>query len=342
MRVFQGALAPAAPLTRLYLCGLCLCGAALVLSACDGGARSDDRGAARAAEQARAAELTNAAAKKTPPAEVAKAPAPIPREAVMPKPWLWTATVGEKKSTIFATIKGGVGLSEALGSAGDSALRAARVVVLATDVSGVDAAAALERGRLPKGGSLIKLVTASTATYVAGELKAFPAAELVRMRPWMLAPVLSNDHLLGLSRGAPAMEVELRGKVDGARLRYLEKFADELDAYDRVPDACHGRMLDALVADADRGFAAMDGFTAAYRSGDEAALLRALKEDDPAQACATFGREVWGAPRTTPWLAPLERELAAGGAFIALDAHALLGPGGLLEVLRGRGVALSR
>lgn len=329
MRAFRGALETVSPFTAALVCG-----AALALGACDGGERSGDRSAVHSAQGGHAAKAT--------PAKVAKAPAPIPREAIMAKPWLWVASVGEKKSTIFATIKGGVGLSEALGTAGDSALGRARAVVLATDASGVDAEEALERGRLPKGGSLIKVVTASTATYVAGELKAFPAAELVRMRPWMLAPVLSNDHLLGLSRGAPAMEVELRGKVEGARLRYLEKFEDELDAYDRVPDACHGRMLDALVADADRGFASMDKFAAAYRSGDEAALLSALKEDDPARACPTFGREVWGPHRTGPWLAPLEGELAQGDAFIALDVHALLGAGGVLDALRAKGVTLSR
>ncbi|MEM9061761.1 MAG: TraB/GumN family protein [Pseudomonadota bacterium] len=174
-----------------------------------------------------------------------------------------------------------------------------------------------------------------------------------RMRPWLLAALLAFPpcHLEAMSNGDQPMDDALarRAQARGIPVIGLESYDVALESLNRVP---RETMMVALVGAPEM----LDRDEDVYRTNS------ILYEQGNIQAITELGiyltervrpdldaREINGAMmtelldvRNRNWMPALERELSAGGAFVAVGALHLPGEVGLIELLRARGFSVSR
>lgn len=146
----------------------------------------------------------------------------------------------------------------------------------------------------------------------------------------------------------PPMDKALAARASGEHkpIVYLEPAARQLAVLGKWMDVKALRlMLDQLPVGERR----LRQMVAAYRAGDEGTLL-AISADEKADAlqhgytAAEYDREMADLlyDRNASWIAELERLHAAGGAFVAVGALHLVGPGSVLDLLARRGFRVAR
>ena len=157
--------------------------------------------------------------------------------------------------------------------------------------------------------------------------------------------------LAGLLFAAPPADTDLAATIDGqlfARARDLglpvtavESIDEQLDLFDRLAPAPAQAFLVEALDDFDADHAQLARLLEAYASGDETRIAAAVAAEfaHPAvRALADpllYRRNRVMAARAEPWL----RE---GGAFVAVGAAHLVGPGSVIALLRARGFRITR
>ncbi len=208
---------------------------------------------------------------------------------------------------------------------------------------------ATELAAYPEGSSLDRALPPSLMTRVDTALKRYqiPREAAVRMKPWMLGQTLllleaarsgyspafaTEIHLLGL---AAAQNKEVRG---------LETLSEQFSIFDRMPEAGQERfladILDAL--DDPRLKTHLDALVGAWAHADARGL-----EDELARERAegtAFARDVL--PRLVDvrnrTMADKIADIARSGqtTFVAVGALHLVGPEGIVALLRTRGFSV--
>jgi uncharacterized protein YbaP (TraB family) len=203
----------------------------------------------------------------------------------------------------------------------------------------------LQRGMLPPGQTLDNVATPQTLELVsktAADLG--PGIEpLKKFKPWMLAIALQGLELqkagfnpeLGLDKHFYDAAVAGAKAVQG-----LETVDYQISRFDEMTSEQQDHLLAETLKELDREEASVSKLADAWKNGDtatiEQVMLKDLK-DDPAM----YQRLL--VDRNRNWLPKIEALFSRQGhAFVVVGAAHLVGPDGLLQMLRKKGYTVQQ
>ena len=251
---------------------------------------------------------------------------------------------------LFGTLHVGKPEFYPLNARTNQAFAASSVLYLEVNLSQAGLAQnATDAATYPEGTSLDRVLSPAVMTKVDAALERYriPREAAVRMKPWMLGqtlllmeaarrgydPALASEiHLLGL---AAAQHKEVRG---------LETLTQQFAIFDNMPEAAQQRFLEDIVDEISgpRMARNLDALVDAWSHGEGAALENELARE---RAEATpYERDVL--PRLIDdrnrTMADAVTELARqrSTAFVAVGALHLVGPQGIVALLRARGLTV--
>ncbi|MET0286590.1 MAG: TraB/GumN family protein [Polyangiales bacterium] len=281
------------------------------------------------------------------PAPVSRA-TPPPANEPTPGLFLYEARNDQGSVHLLGTIHMGFGFAEVLTPSARAAFDASKRVMTEADVSAADPAQLIQAALLPADKSLHDLVGEATWQKLVARIgKQIPEPLLQRLEPWLPSVMLGLEDLeQALGDMAPSskgrqMDVELMDEARrvGKPLTYFETVEEQVAIFDSIPLEEQVREL-ARSLDSETSAQARS-LLQAFQAGDEVALARALFDETEIQSSPGFYERVLY-QRNERWLPIIERELASGGAFIAVGAGHLLGERGLLAALRAKGFTVTR
>jgi uncharacterized protein YbaP (TraB family) len=203
----------------------------------------------------------------------------------------------------------------------------------------------LARSMLPAGQSLDTVVSRETFARVSKRVEeiGLPIEPLKRFKPWALALTLASlewqkagfDAELGLDR-----HFYDRARKDGMAVQGLETAEYQISRFDGIAMPQQERMLIDTLSELDTEMANITSLTRSWKAGDadavERVVLQELKRDP-----AMYQRLL--VERNKNWMPKIEALAArAGSAFIVVGAAHLVGPDGLLAMLRARGYRIEQ
>jgi uncharacterized protein YbaP (TraB family) len=201
----------------------------------------------------------------------------------------------------------------------------------------------LARGMLPTGQTIDKVVTPATMALVTSRLDnlGMPIAALQQFKPWFLAMTLMAvewqkagfDSELGLDK-----HFYDRALVESKAVQGLETTEYQISRFDGMTMSQQDHFLAESLKDLDSEKASVQKLAGAWKAGDlptvERFVLQDLK-DDPQM----YQRLL--VERNRNWLPKIEALFARPGhAFVVVGAAHLVGPDGLLAMLKAKGVQL--
>ena len=273
----------------------------------------------------------------------------VPLEAQRPRNFLWK--VSGKTGVVYMV--GSVHLLTQdyypLSPALDTAFKDSDLLVEEADLGELETPASqmkmLTRGMLPANQSIDTVVSPATYALVTKRVTGLgmPIDPLKRFKPWMLALTLVEfewqkagfDASLGLDR-----HFHDRAKVDGKTIRGLETVDFQLSLFDDMSPAQQDRMLAESLKEIDNEQANVRALTDAWRAGDVATVERLVLRDvksDPEM----YQRLLVSRNRT--WLPTIESFFTRSGhTFVVVGAAHLVGPDGLITLLRARGYSVTQ
>ena len=269
----------------------------------------------------------------------------IPRRGI-----LYEAKSGAAIIYLFGTLHVGRPDFYPLDARTNRALAASSTLYLELNLSDPTLAqTATEMAAYPEGQSLDRALPPELMTKVDAALKRYPVPReaAVRMKPWMLGQTLL---LLEAAHSgyspAFATEIHLLGlaAAQGKEVRGLETLTDQFAIFERMPESGQQQFLaDIVNALDDPGLKKqLDALVSAWTHADAGALEEELARER-AEGSA-FARDVL--PRLVDdrnhTMADKIAEIARSGqtTFVAVGALHLVGPDGIVALLRSRGFAL--
>lgn len=205
--------------------------------------------------------------------------------------------------------------------------------------------ALLSRGMLPEGQTLDSVLSPATAALLNKHLGNFGVmGEMAKkFKPWFAA--LTIESLAWVNAGFdPNLGLDKhfydRAIADGKPVQGFETMAFQVGLFDDMPMNQQDRLLASTLKDIDTEQANMNKLIAAWRDGDAANVEQIVLADvksDP----AVYKRMLVDRNRT--WMPKIEQLLARSGrALIVVGAAHLIGPDGLLSMLRAKGYAIEQ
>ena len=203
----------------------------------------------------------------------------------------------------------------------------------------------LTRGMLPSSQSLDKVVSASTFALLTKRIGGLgmPIEALLRFKPWMLAMTLEAlewqkagfDPELGLDK-----HFYDRAQTDGKAVQGLETLDYQVARFDEMPMDQQDKLLADTLTDLDTETANVNKLADAWQAGDllavEQIVLQEVKQDP-----LMYQRLL--VERNRNWLPKLEALFARRGhAFVVVGAAHLIGPDGLLAMLKAKGYSVEQ
>lgn len=203
----------------------------------------------------------------------------------------------------------------------------------------------LMRSRLPDGQSLESILEPDTMELFKSFTADLGAAAetLMRFKPWMLATVVENlelqkagfDPELGLDKHFFDL-----AKDGGKTVQGLETAEFQISLFDRMPMDQQSRFLHETLKQLATEKANVTTLADAWRFGDAAAIERIVLadlKDDP----VLYQRLL--VERNRHWLPQIEALFQRPGrAFIVVGAAHLVGPDGLLQMLKAKGFTVEQ
>jgi uncharacterized protein YbaP (TraB family) len=201
----------------------------------------------------------------------------------------------------------------------------------------------LARGMLPTGQTIDKVITPATMALVTSRLDnlGMPIAALQQFKPWFLAMTLMAvewqkagfDAELGLDK-----HFYDRAMTESKAVQGLETTEYQISRFDGMTMSQQDHFLAESLKDLDSEKASVQKLASAWKAGDlptvERFVLQDLK-DDPQM----YQRLL--VERNRNWLPKIEALFARPGhAFVVVGAAHLVGPDGLLAMLKAKGVRL--
>ncbi|OLC67363.1 MAG: hypothetical protein AUH79_04240 [Betaproteobacteria bacterium 13_1_40CM_4_64_4] len=203
----------------------------------------------------------------------------------------------------------------------------------------------LTRGMLPSSQSLDKVVSAPTFALLNKRIAGLgmPIEALLRFKPWMLAMTLEAlewqkagfDPELGLDK-----HFYDRAQTDGKAVQGLETLEYQVSRFDEMPMDQQDKMLADTLKNLDTEKANVNKLADAWQAGDllavEQIVLQEVKQDP-----LMYQRLL--VERNRNWLPKLEALFARRGhAFVVVGAAHLIGPDGLLAMLKAKGYSVEQ
>jgi uncharacterized protein YbaP (TraB family) len=203
----------------------------------------------------------------------------------------------------------------------------------------------LSRGMLPSNQSLDKVISPETFATVTKRVAALglPIEPLKRFKPWSLALMLTQiewqkagfDGELGLDR-----HFYDRARSEGKRVQGLETAEFQIAQLDGIPMDLQERMLTEALNDLDSEIASISTLTKAWKTGDAPTVERIVLQDMKKEP-AIYERLL--VARNRNWLPQIEALFTRSGrAFVVVGAAHLIGPDGLIAMLKARGYQLEQ
>ncbi|MBI3493671.1 MAG: TraB/GumN family protein [Acidobacteria bacterium] len=203
----------------------------------------------------------------------------------------------------------------------------------------------LMRGMLSSSQPLDKVVSASTYALLAQHAASsgLPIEPLKLLKPWMVALMVEAmewqkaglDPELGLDK-----HFYDEARNDSKGVQGLETADDQLSLFDAMTMDQQDHMLAQTLKDIDAEKAAMSKMMDAWRTGDvpavERVVLSGLRQDP-----ALYQRLLVG--RNKNWMPKIEALFARRGhALVVVGAAHLVGPDGLVAMLKAKGYAVEQ
>ena len=203
----------------------------------------------------------------------------------------------------------------------------------------------LRRGMLPAGQSLDAVLSPATFARVTKRLDAagVPVEPLLRFKPWMLSIALSGlewqkagfDPSLGLD-----VHFYDLAKREGRAVQGLETADFQLSRLDDLPADEQDHLLNETLNELDTENASLTDLATAWKAGDAATVERIVLEDMK-QEPKLYNRLL--VERNRNWLPKIEALLAQPThAFVVVGAAHLVGPDGLLQMLKAKGYRIEQ
>ena len=197
----------------------------------------------------------------------------------------------------------------------------------------------LSRGMLPSNQSLDKLVSPATFAAVSKRFTdiGMPVEPIKRFKPWLAALTLMAmewqkagfDAELGLDK-----HFYDRAKGDGKNVE------GQLSRFDEMSAELQDRLLVETLKGIETEQANMTKLVDAWRAGDAAAVERIVLKDLEPEA-QLYQRLL--VERNKNWLPKVEALFARkGAAFVVVGAAHLVGPDGLVAMLKAKGYAVEQ
>jgi uncharacterized protein len=200
-------------------------------------------------------------------------------------------------------------------------------------------------GMLPAGQSLDKVVSPATLAAVNKRIETLgmPIEPLKRLKPWLLSLTLLTlewqkagfDADLGLDKHFYDL-----ARSDARTVQGLETVAFQISRFDGMTMDEQDRLLAETLKELDTQQAAVTALADAWKAGDVPTVERLVLQDlrsDP----RVYQRML--VDRNRDWLPKLEALFARRGrAFVVVGAAHLVGPDGLLAMLRARGYTVEQ
>jgi uncharacterized protein len=121
----------------------------------------------------------------------------------------------------------------------------------------------------------------------------------------------------------------------------LETVDEQLDLFANLPPAQAPALLAESLGDFEAGHARLAKLLAAYASGDEKKIAAEIKKAFTNPAVHELANPLLYR-RTTVMIGRAEPSLKHGGAFVAVGVAHLVGPRGIIALLRSRGFRIAR
>jgi uncharacterized protein YbaP (TraB family) len=203
----------------------------------------------------------------------------------------------------------------------------------------------LARGMLPAGQTLDKVVSPATMTLVNARVGSLgmPASALQQFKPWFLAMTLMAvewekagfDAALGLDK-----HFYDRAQTEGKAVQGLETTEYQISRFDGMAMTQQDRFLAESLKDLDAEKASVQKIADAWKAGDlptlERLVLQDVKDDQ-------FMYQRLLVERNRNWLPKIEALFARRGrAFIVVGAAHLVGPDGLIAMLKAKGARVDQ
>ncbi len=202
------------------------------------------------------------------------------------------------------------------------------------------APALLAKGMYQDGRTFDGVVSKETTTLVATLLKGSPlSVEMLRpMKPWMVMLLLTSlqvqragfDASLGLDKYFFDKAV-----AAGKEVIALETAESQIDRFDVMPEPLQEQLLRGTLADLDAQNRELKTIVTAWQRGDLAGLEKTLLagfEESPAAYASLL------VERNRNWMPQIEACFArTSPCLVVVGAAHLVGPDGLLALLRGKG-----
>jgi hypothetical protein len=203
----------------------------------------------------------------------------------------------------------------------------------------------LARGMLPAGQTLDKVVSPATMALVNARVGSLgmPASALQQFKPWFLAMTLMAvewekagfDAALGLDK-----HFYDRAQTEGKTVQGLETTEYQISRFDGMAMTQQDRFLAESLKDLDAEKASVQKIAAAWKTGDLPTLERLVLQDvkdDP------FMYQRLLVERNRNWLPKIEALFTRPGrAFIVVGAAHLVGPDGLIAMLKAKGARVDQ
>jgi uncharacterized protein YbaP (TraB family) len=203
----------------------------------------------------------------------------------------------------------------------------------------------LSRGMLPSSQSLDKLVSPATFAAVSKRFSdiGMPIEPVKRFKPWLAALTLMAmewqkagfDADLGLDK-----HFYDRAKTDGKTVQGLETIDYQLARFDDMSPALQDRLLAETLKDIDTEQANLTRLVDAWRAGDAPGVERIVLKD-LTQEAQLYQRLL--VERNKNWLPKLEALFSRPRrAFVVVGAAHLVGPDGLISMLKAKGYTIEQ
>ncbi|HTL90866.1 MAG TPA: TraB/GumN family protein [Steroidobacteraceae bacterium] len=203
----------------------------------------------------------------------------------------------------------------------------------------------MDHGTLPAGTTLRGVLGEQRYGRVSAAAATFgmPMAGLDSLAPWVVG-IQITDLAYEHEGFDPEQGVEeqlvRRAQADHKATAGLETLPEELGSLSSLSSADQVRMLDQTIDDLKDLKSEMRGVTSAWRSGD-AARLAALLSSEYGTFPALYKPLV--TDRNRRWMPQVEELLRSNyNSLVVVGALHLVGTGGLLELLRGKGYTITQ
>jgi uncharacterized protein YbaP (TraB family) len=213
------------------------------------------------------------------------------------------------------------------------------------DTGALNALQLMTRSQLPAGQSLDTLLGPATYARVAKRFAALgiPLEPLKRFKPWTLALMLSQlewakagfDPALGLDQ-----HFFDRAKKSGKAVRGLETVEFQLSRFDGLPLDQQARLLAQTIDEIEHETVNVIKLVDAWKTGDIVTLEKIAMADiekDP----LLYQRFL--VERNRNWMPTIESLFSRPGrAFVVVGAAHLIGPDGLVQMLKAKGYTVEQ